>query len=101
MQKNEIPDLPVRQHPCPRNHEGSSKGMEARAALECVSNEVWGSTEIRAFIEVICIDCNASTRAYLKHSFEDLYALGLPRPTTNVERNLFVRSPHCCFVTIA
>jgi hypothetical protein len=68
------PDLPVRQHPCTRNHEGSSKGIEARAALECV-NKVWGSSEI-------CIDDDISTRAYLKHSFEDLDALGLPRPAT-------------------
>jgi hypothetical protein len=50
--------------------------MEARAALECVNN-VWGSSEIRIFIEDICIDDDASTRAYLKHSFEDLNALGL------------------------
>ena len=49
--------------------------MEARAALECV-NKVWGSSEFRAFIEIICIDGDASTRAYLKHSFEDLDALG-------------------------
>jgi hypothetical protein len=85
MQKNKTPDLPVCQHLCPRNHEGSSKGMEARAALECV-NKVWGSTEIRSFIEVICIDDNASTRAYLKHSFEDLDALGLPRPATKTDK---------------
>jgi hypothetical protein len=55
--------------------------MEARATLECV-NKVWGSSEINAFIDVICIDDDASTRAYLKHSFLDLDALGLPRLTT-------------------
>jgi hypothetical protein len=31
--KNTTPEVPVRAHECPRNHEGSSKGMEAKAAL--------------------------------------------------------------------
>jgi hypothetical protein len=77
----ETPDIPVREHNCPKNHEGSSKGMEAKAALECV-NRVWSQSEMRAFIEIICIDDDASTRAYLSHSFADLYELLLPRPTT-------------------
>jgi hypothetical protein len=37
MEKNETPGVAVREHNCPRNHEGSSKGMEAKAALECVN----------------------------------------------------------------
>jgi hypothetical protein len=79
--KNTTPEVPVRAHECPRNHEGSSKGMEAKAALECV-NQVWTSDETRAFIEVICIDDDASTKAYLSHSFADLDALLKAHPTT-------------------
>ena len=47
MDKYETPDIPVREHNCPKNHEGSSKGMEAKAALECV-NRVWSQSEMRA-----------------------------------------------------
>jgi hypothetical protein len=81
MAKLETPDVAVSQHNCSRNHEGSSKGMEAKAALECV-NRVWSMSETSAFIDVICIDDDASTRAYLSHCFADLDALLLPRPTT-------------------
>jgi hypothetical protein len=81
MTKNRPPEVPVRAHECPQNHEGSSKGMEAKAALECV-NKVWTSDEKRAFIEVICIDDDASTKSYLSHSFADLDALHKPHPTT-------------------
>ena len=81
MRNNETPDVPVRIHNCSRNHEGSSKGMEAKAALECV-NTVWSRSETSAFIDVICIDDDASTRAYLSHSFADLDEMKLPHPTT-------------------
>ncbi len=81
MEKNETPDVAVREHKCPRNHEGSSKGMEAKAALECV-NRVWSESDTRAFIDIICIDDDASTRAYLSHSFADLDEMQMPRPTT-------------------
>jgi hypothetical protein len=37
---------------------------------------------VRAFIKVICLDNNATTKAYLAHSFVDLDKKGLPRPTT-------------------
>ncbi len=33
IEKNKTPNLPVPQHRCPKNHEGSSKGMEAKGAL--------------------------------------------------------------------
>ena len=81
MEKNETPDVAVREHNCPRSHEGSSKGMEAKAALECV-NIVWSESDTRAFIDIICIDDDASTRAYLSHSFADLDEMLMPRPTT-------------------
>jgi hypothetical protein len=37
MEKYETPNLAVREHNCPRDHEGSLKGMEAKAALKCVN----------------------------------------------------------------
>jgi hypothetical protein len=77
-----IPDVPVAAHNCPWNHDGSSKGMEAKAALECI-NKVWSHETIRAFITVVCIDDDASTKAFLSHSFENLDAKGLPRPTNS------------------
>ena len=79
MEVEKTPDLPVRLHLCPRNHEGSSKGMEAKATLECVT-QVWTHGQTSAFIDVICIDDNAMTKAYLAHSFADLVALNMPRP---------------------
>jgi hypothetical protein len=76
--KNKIPaDSPVQEHHCPRNHDGSSKGMEAKAALECL-NKIWTHEQISAFIEVVCIDNDATTKAYLAHCFFDLGAKGLP-----------------------
>jgi hypothetical protein len=78
---NKIPaDAPVSKHHCPRNHKGSSKGMEAKAVLECIE-KFWLHEEISAFIKVVCIDNDATTKAYLCHCFFDLDAKGLPRPT--------------------
>jgi hypothetical protein len=62
------------------NHDGSSKGMEAKAALECLM-KVWTHNEIAAFIDIICIDDDAPTKAYLAHSFADLDSQQKPRPT--------------------
>jgi hypothetical protein len=81
MRKNETPDVSVQMHNCSRNHKGSSKGMEAKAALECV-NRVWSRSETSKFIDVICIDEDASRRAYLSHSFAALDKMKLSRPTT-------------------
>jgi hypothetical protein len=77
MEKNETPNVAVWEHNCPRNHESSSNGMEAKAALECV-NRVWSESVTRAFIDIICI-------AYLSHSFANLDAMRMPRPTTKAE----------------
>ena len=55
--------------------------MEAKAALECVG-KIWKHEWIKSYIEVICIDDDATTKAYLAHCFKDLLDLGLPRPTT-------------------
>jgi hypothetical protein len=81
MLKNEMPDVAVQLHNCPRNHEGSSKGMDEKAARECVKI-VWSRSEMRAFIDIICIDNDASTRAYLSHSISDLDGMQMPCPVT-------------------
>jgi hypothetical protein len=80
IQTDKTPDVPVKRHNCPKNHDGSSKGMEAKGALDCLLS-VWTHSEICAFIDIVCIDDDATTKAYLTHRFEDLDALGLPRPT--------------------
>jgi hypothetical protein len=43
-------------------------------------NKVWSHSEIAAFIEIICIDNDASTKAYLQHSFADLDFNNILRP---------------------
>jgi hypothetical protein len=74
---NTIPaDSPVAEDHCPPNHHGSSKGMEAKIALACVE-KVWSHEEISAFIKVVCIDNDATMKAYLGHCFFDLDAKGL------------------------
>jgi hypothetical protein len=79
MELLKTPDVPAVHHLCPKNYAGSSKGMEALAALDCV-NQIWSHEDIDAFISIICLDDDATTRAYLKHSFADLAAMDLPRP---------------------
>jgi translation initiation factor RLI1 len=39
------------EHICPMNHNSSLKGMEAKAALECVQ-KVWLYSEIKAYIDI-------------------------------------------------
>jgi hypothetical protein len=53
--------------------------MEAQAALDCV-NQIWSHNNIEAYVRLICIDDNASTKAYLQHSFFDLDSKNMPRP---------------------
>jgi hypothetical protein len=64
IDKQEMPNLLVPDHSCPNNYTGSSKGMEAKAALNCV-NQVWSHAYIEAFVSIICLNSNASTRAYI------------------------------------
>jgi hypothetical protein len=64
MKQHKTPDIPVGSHNCPKNYDGSSKGMEAEAALECMM-KIWAHKGVRAFIEVICLDDDATTKAYL------------------------------------
>jgi hypothetical protein len=72
-------DAVVPKHRCPENYAGSSKGMEAQAALDCV-NQIWSHDGIEAFVRLICIDDDASTKAYLQHSFFDLDSKNMLRP---------------------
>jgi hypothetical protein len=69
-------------HHCPRNHEGSLKGMEAKAALACV-NKIWSHEQVSAFIELVCMDDDATTKSFLNHCFADLAFKELPRPTNS------------------
>jgi hypothetical protein len=75
----DVANVPVPIHSCPKNYSGSSKGMEAKAALNCVE-QVWSHKEVSAFISIICINTDATTKAYLQHSFADLLAKNLPHP---------------------
>jgi hypothetical protein len=81
MRKNETPDIALGLHNCPQNHKGSLKGMEVKAALECV-NRVWSRSETRAFIDIIYIDNDPSRRAYLSHCCTDLDEMKLPHQAT-------------------
>jgi hypothetical protein len=47
--------------------------MEVKAALECVT-KVWTHGEIQAYINIICLDDEASMEAYLAHKFAGLDA---------------------------
>jgi hypothetical protein len=58
-------------HNCPRNYDGSSKGMEATAALEMVK-DVFGDVALKAYVAEMVIDDDASTRALLSHSLREL-----------------------------
>jgi hypothetical protein len=80
MEKAKTPTVPSSEHHCPKNYDGSSKGMEAKAALECVK-KIWTHAQILAFVDFICLDDDASTKAYVAHDFQSLDEKGLPRPT--------------------
>jgi hypothetical protein len=81
IRTKETPDLTVQLHNCQQTHEGSWEGIEAKAALECV-NRLWSRSETRAFFDIICIEEDASIRAYLLDCFANLDEINLPRPTT-------------------
>jgi hypothetical protein len=62
-------DVPV--HNCSKNYDGSSKGMEAMAALEMVTG-VYENKVVKAFVTKMVIDDDTSTRALLTHSLAEL-----------------------------
>ena len=57
---------PVQQHDCPLNYAGSSKGMEASAALEMVI-EVWDNFNGTVFIKIIVSDDDSTIRAKVSY----------------------------------
>jgi hypothetical protein len=61
-----IPD-----HRCPKNYEGSSKGMEATAALQMVKR-LFEHELVQAYVKEMVIDDDASTRALLSHCLSEL-----------------------------
>ena len=80
----------ARNHRCPLNYEGTSKGMESAAAVECVRELFHCTTDFKdcppAFVDVIISDDDSSTWANLQQSLtqrllklnEDNLAAGLP-----------------------
>ena len=86
-------DLSIRPHRCSKNYEGSSKGMEAQAAVICVKNFYVASATTNgceaAFIDVTISDDDSSTWANLQQSLtmlleqrnKDLISQGLPAET--------------------
>jgi hypothetical protein len=58
-------------HNCSMNYGGSSKGMEATAALEMVK-DLFENEEVQAFVNEMVLDDDASTRALLSHSLREL-----------------------------
>ena len=80
----------INTHRCPLNYEGTSKGMEAAAAVECVRGLFHTSTNFKdcspAFVDAIISDDDSSTWANLQQSLtmrlqminEQNSAAGLP-----------------------
>ena len=65
-----VPDIPIkeRDHDCPRNFDGTSKAMEAEAALRlCIR-----AKERKYTVGIIVSDNDSTMRAVLKHSYKEL-----------------------------
>jgi len=63
-------------HHCPKNFSGSSKSMEARAAVSMIT-KMFELTD--CCIDVLLTDDDATTRSNNKHSFKEMYDAGLMR----------------------
>jgi len=65
-------DLARKSHRCPLNYSGTSKGMEATAAVECVRALFHATTHLNdsppAFVDVVISDDDSSTLANLQQS---------------------------------
>ena len=62
-------------HRCPRNYEGSSKGMEAKGTLALV--EGIHDSGNNCFVETAVTDDDTSIRGILKHSYAELLDAGV------------------------
>ena len=60
-----------------KNYEGSSKGMECFGLMECVL-QLHNKYDI--CVEQFVLDDDATTRAYLKHSYQELIDAGRMEP---------------------
>ena len=56
-------------HKCPKNYVGSSKAMEAQAALQLVK-ELWQTSEI--WLKRVVSDDDSSIRSILLHSYKQV-----------------------------
>ena len=79
---------PVAEHFCPLNYAGSSKGMEATAALEMVV-EVWKTFNGSVYIKIIVSDDDSSMRAKVSYATTSEHGM-LP---THVIQPIFKADP--------
>jgi hypothetical protein len=63
----------VEEHNCPKNYEGSSKGMECFGLMECVLKL---HNEFNICVRKFVLDDDSTTRAYIKHSYQALIDAG-------------------------
>jgi hypothetical protein len=60
---------------CPKNYEGSAKGMEATGAARIVSR-LFQSEDVQCFVEKLVTDDDSSVRKILTHSYRELIEAG-------------------------
>jgi hypothetical protein len=79
----------VPEHQCPKNCNGSSKGMEAAAALEMVKR-LHEHEEVQVCAKEMVLDDDASTRALLTHCLKELadFVLGFEWPKDSAGKRI-------------
>ena len=73
---------PVEEHDCPLNYVGSSKGMEAKAALEMVT-AIFTEHNGRIFVFAVVSDDDSTMRAKVSHESSNIHGklpLHIPQP---------------------
>ena len=60
---------------CPKNYEGSAKGMEATGAARIVSR-LFRNEEVKCFVAMLVTDDDSSVRKILEHSYRELIDAG-------------------------
>jgi hypothetical protein len=88
--KKGIAEENVPEHKCPKNYDGSSKGMEATAALEMVKR-LCKHEEVQVYVKEMVLNDDASTRALLTHCLKELadFVLGFEWPKDSAgKRNM-------------
>ena len=61
---------------CPKNYDGSAKGMEACGAAR-IAERLFANEECKCYIAFLVTDDDASVRKVLTHSFKDMVAAGM------------------------